>query len=202
MEEKKFIATIKVIKPVGDILKVGGIYRLDEVRRQFPFISFNNTDYFEIQYEDKFKKGDLVRCIVENLGEYNWKISKKKIYCVKDVIHEFQNCILYTKYIICSRDNSEEFTVEEKHLDFAKNKWLVSFSQERTSEKPGIHELDYFTWEKRIRGTWKEMFTFDTKKEAEDVAKLFSENTIKEIMNLVKLGKYVIGLKSNNSSII
>lgn len=27
MEEKKFIATIKVIKPVGDILKVGGIYR-------------------------------------------------------------------------------------------------------------------------------------------------------------------------------
>ncbi len=148
MEEKKFIATIKVIKPVGDILKVGGIYRLDEVRRQFPFISFNNTDYFEIQYDDKFKKGDLVRCIDENLGEYNWKISKKKVYCVKDVIHEFQNCILYTKYVISSRDNCEEFTIEEKHLDFAKNNMdsigiLVWIRPHKEKDAP-IEELEKF----------------------------------------------------------
>lgn len=43
---------------------------------------------------------------------------------------------------------------------------------------------------------------FDTEKEVEDVVKLFSENTIKEIMNLVKLGKYVIGLKSNDNKTI
>lgn len=179
MKGKKFIEMVKVVKPIGDMLEVGCVYKLEELKRRFPFLDYTNKEYFETNYSDNFKNGDKVRYV----GEYNRRISTKKVYYVKDVSHEVCNGFLYTKYLI-SRDN-ESFTVSEDNLDSVENKWILSFSQKKTADKPSIHELDYFVWMDKICGTWKEMFVFDTYQQADIVAKLFAENTIEEIINLV-----------------
>lgn len=188
MKGKKFISTVKVIKPIDGILEVGGPYKTDDLKRKFPFLDLNNKEYFETQYYDKFKKGDKVRFVAKNENdEYIYNISTKKVYYVKDVSHEIYNDSIFTIYTIASRENNEVFTVDEDNLDTAENKWVVSFSQKKTTEKPGIHELDYFTWKNKICGTWKEIFSFDTYKQADIVARLFAENTIEQIINLNNL---------------
>ncbi len=194
MKGKKFIATVKVVKPIGNMLEVGGLYKLEDLKRQFPFLDFNNKEYFETQYSDKFKKGDKVRYVTRDKSDeyvYKRRISTKKVYYVKGVSHEVRNDFLYTKYLIASREDGEDFTVNEDNLESAESKWIVSFSQKKTADKPAIHELDYFAWKEKICGTWKEMFVFDTYQQADIVAKLFAENTIEEIVNLVNFGKNV-----------
>ena len=97
MKGKKFISTVKVIKPIDGILEVGGLYKTDDLKRKFPFLDLNNKEYFETQYYDKFKKGDKVRFVAKNENEeYIYNISTKKVYYVKDVLHEIY--ILSTQY--------------------------------------------------------------------------------------------------------
>ena len=197
MKGKKFISTVKVIKPIDGILEVGGLYKTDDLKRKFPFLDLNNKEYFEIQYYDKFKKGDKVRFVAKNENEeYIYNISTKKVYYVKDVLHEICNDFIHTIYTIASIDNNEVFTVYEDNLDTAENKWIVSFSNQKCSDKPSIYELDYFTWKNKICGTWKEIFSFDTYKQADIVARLFAENTIEQIINLNNLNN--LGKNINN----
>jgi hypothetical protein len=201
MKGKKFISTVKVIKPIDGILEVGGPYKTEDLKKKFPFLDLDNKEYFETQYYDKFKKGDKVRFVPGESGEFIYSkiLSTKKVYYVKDISHEIRNDLIYTKYLIDSRENDGDFVVYEDDLDTAENKWIVSFSKKKSYNKPPIHELDYFTWKNNICGTWKEMFSFDTYNQADMVAKLFAENTIEQIINLVNLGK---NITNNGNKII
>ena len=202
MKGKKFISTVKVIKPIDGILEVGGPYKTEDLKRKFPFLDFNNKEYFETQYYDKFKKGDKVRFVAGNKNDeyiYSNRISTKKVYYVKDISHEIRNDFIHTIYLIASRDNDEDFTVYEDNLDTAENKWVISFSNKKSAHKPAIHEFDYFSWKNKICGTWKEIFSFDTYNQADMVAKFFAENTIEEIINLVSFEKDIININDSVS---
>lgn len=193
MKGKKFISTVKVIKPIDGILEVGGPYKTEDLKIKYPFLDFNNKEYFETQYYDKFKKGDKVRFVPGESDEFMYSkiLSTKKVYYVKDISHEIRNGLIYTKYLIASRETDGDFVVCEENLDTAENKWIISFSKKKNTNKPPIYELDYFTWKNKICGTWKEIFSFDTYQQADTVAKLFAENTIEQIINLVNLEKNI-----------
>ena len=61
-EGKRFIQTVKALKTIYGVVEEGGIYKLSDLERMFPYINFENTDYFQKLYNcDKFKKGDKVR---------------------------------------------------------------------------------------------------------------------------------------------
>jgi hypothetical protein len=194
MKGKKFISTVKVIKPIDGILEVGGPYKTEDLKRKFPFLDLDNKEYFETQYYDKFKKGDKVRFVPGESGEFIYSkiLSTKKVYYVKDISHEIRNDFIHTIYLIASRENDEEFTVYEDNLDTAENKWVIFFSNKKSAHKPAIQELDYFSWKNKICGTWKEIFSFDTYNQADMVAKFFAENTIEQIINLVSFEKDII----------
>ena len=199
MEGKKFIHTVRVVKAIPGVLENGGIYRLEELKYQFPFLDFDNEEYFETQYEDKYKRGDKVRFIGKEIsyGE-NRGLSTKVVYVVMSAKHQIKNGLLYTSYEVSPRDSgfdTKTYTVKECELESAESKWIVSFSNPRDTEKPAIHELDYFGWKNKICGTWKEVFVFDTFQEAERVANMFSRNTVKHIVESVE------AVNNNNNDI-
>ena len=199
MEGKKFIHTVRVVKAIPGVLEKGGIYRLEELKYQFPFLDFDNEEYFETQYDDKYKRGDKVRFTGKEIsyGE-NRGLSKKVVYVVMSAKHQIKNSLLYTSYEVSARDSgfdTKTYTIKECELESAESKWIVSFSSPRNTDKPAIHELDYFAWKNKICGTWKEVFVFDTFQEAERVANMFSRNTVEHIVDSVE------AVNNNNNDI-
>lgn len=189
MEGKKFIHTVRVVKSIPGVLERGGIFRLEELKHQFPFLDFDNEEYFETEYDDTFKRGDKVRFIGKETYGENRGISKRIVYVIGTAKHKIVNGLLYTTYEISARDaglSTKVFTVKESELERADSKWIVSFSNLRNTEKPAIHELDWFGWKNKIYGTWKEIFVFDTFQEAELAAKMFSRNSMKHIIDSVE----------------
>lgn len=199
MEGKKYIQTVKVVKEIPGFLSVGGPYKLQDLKRQFPFLDFT-SEYFEMEYFDKFEIYDKVRFTGKNNeyhyrrgSSYNIPISKEQVYYVRGVSHEIKDDTVITKYRIEARDAYAEFIVPEEHLELAESKWIVSFSGVRNTDRPAVHELDYFSWMKKIKGTWKEIFVFDTQKKAEVVADMFAKHSMEQIMRCVNLGDQLPG---------
>lgn len=184
MEGKKFIPTIKAIRSIPGVAEAGGIYKLHEMKSLFPYIDFNNTDYFAKMYtNDLFKIGDNVRYTGKPVKQFGG-IKNNKVYIVVDVSHKVVGDLLYTSYSVKAKDSNlskELHLVKENELDYAESKWIISFTNESNQEHPAVHELDYFAWKDSIKNTWKNIFVFDSKEMATNVAKMFAENSIDEI---------------------
>ncbi len=186
MEGKRYIATVQALQTIEGVVEKGAIYKLKEMKSLFPYIDFNNPDYFKMIYTgDRFKKGNRVR--------YTGKpdipkdgLKNNKVYVVKDVAHMTKGDFLYTSYYITLPDSTEQHFVKEVELEPAESKWIVSFSNDSRQEQPAVHELDYFAWRDSIKNTWKNIFVFDTKEDALSVAQMFAKHDICEIYNKVK----------------
>lgn len=184
MEGKRFIPTIQAVKTIKGVVEAGAIYKLNDMKKLFPYIDFNNTDYFIRLYtNDKFKKGDRVRYTGKTIKSIN-AIKNDKVYAVVDVLHKVIGELLYTSYTL-TEVNSDPIqtvvhTVKEDEIEFANSKWIVSFTNDIKQDRPAVHEFDYFAWLK-IKDTWKNIFVFDTREEAIRISNMFADNSIEEI---------------------
>lgn len=186
MEKKRYIATVRAKRTIEGIVKEGGLYKLEEHKRRFPYIDFKNPDYFEMVFsDDKFKFGDKVRYIGTSRG-----IVKNKTLVVQNVFHKISQTgdsveTSYQVTVLAPEDNYErkEWTVSEENIIPANSKWVVSFSQElfTKNHRPAVHEVDHFALQKKFKDTWKQIFVFDTKETAEKVAEMFSCYTMADI---------------------
>lgn len=180
---KKFIRKIQALKTINGVCVAGTIYVTNDLKRLFPYIDFTNTDYFKEVFDDaKFKVGDKVRYI-GRCGFGHPKVNNKTTYKVTKVIPQVKMDKLYMHYEIADSDGS--YMISETELDEAPSKWIISFSQDKYTEMPGIHELEYAAWNGKVGNSWKSWFIFDTQDEAIAVARLFKKYTAKDIINII-----------------
>lgn len=188
MEGKRYIATIQALQTINGVVEEGAIYKLKEMKSLFPYIDFNNPDYFKMIYTgDRFKKGNRVRYTGKPDGS-KYGLKNNKVYVVNDVTHKTIGDFLYTAYHITLPETAEQHFVKEVELEPADSKWIVSFSNDSRQDQPAVHELDYFAWRDSINNTWKKIFVFDTRDEALRVAEMFSKHDIREIYRTVEPG--------------
>ena len=126
---------------------------------------------------------------------------KNCVFQVTDVKHNVIKDLLYTTYVIKKDKSFDTFDVEECELESAASKWIVSFSNICTQNKPSVHEIDYFSYENRIKNTWKKIFVFDTKEEAEIIAQMLSEHTLNEIYEKIKKVEFNTPNKNSRNNI-
>ena len=180
---KKFIHKVKALKSIPSVCVSGYIYETNDLKRLFPYIDFTNKEYFEEIFTDnKFNIGDRVRFIGKHTWEYV-EISSNSIYKITKIIPQIKNDLLYMKYEIV--DSNDSYIVNEEDIAEAPSKWIISFSQYKNTEMPGVHELDYAAWNRKVVNSWKSWFVFDTQDEAIAMARLFKKYTAKDIMNII-----------------
>lgn len=179
---------IKALKVIPNICNVGDIFKLDEFKNNYPFIDITNKDYFEDYIPVKFKKGDKVKYI----GSYR-HINKSKTFVILSEHHYYYNnkpCIYYN---IKEVDGGNVYeNIEEKCLDSVTMKYILSFSEDIHCSMPAIHEVSSLTIEHKFAKTWKNMFVYDTKEEAEEVARMFGKIRFKQfnrdtVVDMLKL---------------
>lgn len=189
---KKFIRKIQALKDIHGVCVAGNIYVTDDLKRLFPYIDFFNKDYFKEVFDDaKFKVGDKVRYIGRCSSGYP-KVNNKTTYKVTKVFPQVKMDELYMQYEIV--DSNGSYIVIENDLAEAPSKWIISFSQGKYTEMPGVHELEYAAWNGKVGNSWKSWFIFDTQDEAIAVAKLFNKYTAKDIINIIsKFENDIIG---------
>lgn len=162
---------IKARKAIPNICNVGDIFKLDEFKNNYPFIDINNKDYFEDYVPVKFKKGDKVK-----FTGSNYRINKSKTFVILSERHHYFNNKLMIYYDIKEVDGRDVYdNIEEKYLNSVTMKYVLSFSAYKHNSMPDIHEVSSVTIEHKFANTWKNMFVYDTKEEAEDVARMFGK---------------------------
>ena len=186
---KKYISIVTIKRDIDGNITKGKKFKLDELKRSYPFIDFSNKDFFEISYEsnvpDLYKIGDKVCLNPNERSKY-----LHTTYEVKEVIHEIKNNMLYTRYrVVGINSNDKGLIVPESSIREAKDRYIISFSNSRTTARPAIHQIDQLSFESKIQGTWKEMFVFDTLAEAVQVSEMFASTSMGHIINYVNEGK-------------
>lgn len=182
------VRQIKIRKVIPNICNVGDIFKLDEFKNNYPFIDTNNKDYFEDYVPVKFKKGDKVKFTGSNRH-----INKSKTFVIISERHHYFNNKLMIYYDIKEADGRDVYdNIEEKYLDSVTMKYVISLSEDIHCSMPAIHEVSSVTVEHKIANTWKNMFVYDTKEEAEEVSKMFSKIRGKQfnritVFDMVKL---------------
>ena len=189
LKGKKYISVVTIKRDIDGTITKGKKFKLDELKRNYPFIDFSNKDFFEISYEsnvpDLYKVGDKVCLNPNERSKY-----LHTIYEVKEVIHEIKNNMLYTRYRVVGINSYDKgLIVSESSLREAKERYIISFSNSRTTSRPAIHQIDQLSFESKIQGTWKEMFVFDTLAEAVQVSEMFASTSVGHIINYVNEGK-------------
>lgn len=175
MERKKYIPIVKAVQTIPGVVEEGGIYKLNELNRLFPYIDFENKDYFQKVYsDDKFKNGDRVRYVGKG-NDRPLGISSETTYVVTGVSHKTIGEYLHTAYTVKHMESGSTWLVKESELDYAKSKWIVSFSNDKSQERPAIHEIDYFAYKNNIEKTWKDRFVFDTREDAKKLSDFLSK---------------------------
>lgn len=184
MKGKKYIETVKALQTINGVVEEGGVYKIKDMKRLFPYIDFYSKEYFKTIYpDDRFKVGDRVRYKGNN-SKYSLK--KDKVYVVRDVSHRTNlNDLLYTTYNVTLLDSNLQHSVDESELELAESKWIISFSNDLIQGKPAVHELEYFAWRK-MEKTWRKVFVVDTREEAIRVSEMFSKHDIREIYKMVE----------------
>jgi hypothetical protein len=89
---KSFIPAIRVKKSIeGTPFIAGKIFNTKDVKKSYPYIDFNNEDYFEYIFEgsNKFLVGDKVRIINQK---------EQKVYIVKKINYKVIKDLLYVTY--------------------------------------------------------------------------------------------------------
>lgn len=162
---------IKARKVIPNICSVGDIFKLDEFKNNYPFIDITNKEYFEDYVPVKFKKGDKVKFTGSNR-----RINKNKTFVILSENHYYFNNKTCIYYNIKEVDGGNVYNnIEEKCLDSVTMKYILSFSEDIHCSMPAIHEVSSLTIEHKFANTWKNMFVYDTKEEAEDVARMFGK---------------------------
>lgn len=177
---KKYIPMVKAIMPIENMVEAGKIYKRDELLSAYPFLDLSNTKYFESVFNDEYKKGDLVRYT----GSMVHLMNDKCTYVICDVKHkvsESKSGLSVTTTYTVKDNNDKMVEVTEENLCKVDRKWIISFSDDIRVSRPAVHELDWFVWDRKIRGTWKSIFVFDTKEEAERVSEMFAVNPMDRI---------------------
>ena len=181
---------VKALLNIPNVVDAGKIYNLNDLKKWYPYLDFTNTDYFRRVFDKKakFHVGDKVRFIGNPVKRHNYwyadgeaRVSELKSYTVTRVTTEIKNDDIYYIYEITNSDESFD-KMKEDDLTAAPDMWIVSFGCDKNRAHPDVHKIDYQGYTHKIVGTWKEMFLFDTQKEAEDAANLFVHHTIKEII--------------------
>lgn len=181
MKGTNFIPKIKALRDIHGVCVTNNVYELNDLKSLFPYIDFNNTDYFQPVYDTKYDVGDNVR-FIGRVTFANKNLSNKITYVVKKVIPQIKNGLLYIYYEIAdANNNSQTYTVTEVEIEKAQEKWILSFSQAHNTDMPGVHKLDFYAWEHKIKGTWKEIFVFNKFEDAVKIACMFKNHTIAEI---------------------
>lgn len=163
-------------------LRVGGIYTYKALRNLFPFLDLENEEYFETQWDDPIKKGDKVRYI--GGASVLRGLHRDVIYTVIGAEHVVIDDKVTTSYILESPEKTHH-KAGEGCLEPVPSMWVVSFSNSRQTKMPAVHEVDRIRYEKKLKGTWKEIFCFPTEDEARSVAEMFASYGIKEIQEKV-----------------
>lgn len=175
---KSFIPAIRVKKSIeGTPFLVGKIFNPKDVKKSYPYIDFNNEDYFEYIFEgsNKFFVGDKVRIINKK---------EQKVYIVKKINYKVIKDLLYVTYVLYNEIERRDIEEDEINLADAPSKWILSFS-ETTEKGIAVHEIDYFDW-KKITNYCKSIFLFHTKEDAEKAKKMFTIYSMDYIMNCVE----------------
>lgn len=177
---KIFERKVKLLKELPVDLCVGGIYTYKALRNRFPFLDLENEEFFETQWEDSIKKGEKVRYIG---GESVLRgLQRDVIYTVVNTEHLVVGDRVTTTYVLEGPEGTRH-KAGEGSIEPAPSMWVVSFSNSRQTKMPAVHEVDRISYEKRLKGTWKEIFCFDNEAEARRVAHMFSCYEIKDIYN-------------------
>lgn len=165
---------IKVKKDVGlPGLKFNEVYVLDDVKLAFPFINFNNKEFFEEVFDtNKFNIGDRVKYVG---GENRWvgSPSNKFTWKITKVIPNVWGRGINFEYEVYN-EAGEIATIAEKHLEKAETLWIVSFSSSKVCQTPAVQELDPCVFDRKIKGRWKELMVFTSKEEATRAAVRFA----------------------------
>jgi len=182
---KNYNKKVRALHDIHGICIKGNTYELIDLKRLFPYIDFNNSEYWEEVFDYKFNVGDNVRFIghINNITKKG--ISKIVTYKITKITPQIYNEMLYIYYDI--KDSvGETFTVTQAEIESVPERWIISFGQNIHTDYPGIHYLDFNAWETKIKGTWKEKFVFGNYDEAVTVAKIFSRYSLPELVNLDK----------------
>ena len=175
---KSFVPAIRVKKSIeGTPFIVGKIFNPKDVKKSYPYIDFNNEDYFEYIFEgnNKFNVGDKVRII---------NTKEQKIYIVRNIKYKVIKDLLYVTYVLYNEHVRVTIEEDEINLAVAPSKWILSFS-ETTDKGIAVHEIDYFSW-KKITNYCKSIFLFNTKEDAEKAKRMFTIYPMDYIMDCVE----------------
>ena len=151
-------------------------------------VTFSDSPYFEDYVPVKFKKGDKVKFTGSNRH-----INKSKTFVILSERHHYFNNKLMIYYDIKEVDGRDVYdNIEEKYLDSVTMKYVISLSEHINCFMPAIHEVSSVTVEHKFANTWKNMFVYDTKEEAEEVARMFGKIRGKQfnkitVFDMVKL---------------
>ena len=182
------IVKLTVKKSIPNMLSVGQVITIGELKEKFPFLDSNNIEFFEPY--TKYKVGDKV--IYAGAKDYHGLIYKSTLVIenVDTKWNDRRTKIITTYFCRSLIDKKLTVYFSEEELSPSVSKWVVSFSNHKSNSRPAVMELDNTGYIKH-KNTWKNIFVFDTKEEAEKVAEFFASNTIRQMMNaMIQYGAY------------
>ena len=195
------LVKLSVKKSIPHMLSVGQSITIGELKEKFPFLDYNNIEFFEPY--TKYKVGDKV--IYTGERDFHGLIYKSTLV-IEDVSTKWNDRrtkIITTYYCRSLIDKNQTSYFSEEDLSPSVSKWIVSFSNNKSDSRPAVMELDNTGYIKH-KEAWKNIFVYDTKEEAEKVAEFFASNTIRQMMNVmgfdIQYGAHVC-VPSNDTSI-
>lgn len=173
---------LTVKKSIPHMLSAGQSITIGELKEKFPFLDSNNLEFFEPY--TKYKVGDKV--IYAGEKDYHGLIYKSTLVIenVDTKWNDRRTKIITTYFCRSLIDKNLTSNFVEEDLSPSVSKWIVSFSNHKSNSRPAVMELDNTGYIKH-KDTWKNIFVFDTKEEAEKVAEFFASNTIWQMMNVM-----------------
>ena len=187
---------MEVKKPILNLLSVGDILTIGEIKNKYPFPDVTSPEFFTPHHQ--YNVGDVV---VYNGSRHTWTKDHTNLTLVVTSVKI--NWLTKSKGNKVEQELEIGYWVEPKDANYksklgsvyynecelgnAAPYWVISFSNDHSDSTPAIHQLDYFSYIEKYKKTWKNSrLIFDSKEKAEKVANFFAKYTIEQMMRMVE----------------
>lgn len=163
---KKKEAIVTVVAPIPGFNHImGKSFPLSEFKEKFPYFD-PKSSCFSYEYPPKFKVGDKVK-----YGE--------RFFTIVAV----DNATTRISYTIQTTNEKYKYAdITEDRLEPVKIMYIISFSD----KLPIAQEIDEETFNRKFKGTAREMFCTEDRLFAKNLERMFREHTMVEIFNLAQ----------------